>query len=250
MKTRASKNLGAAAGIAAIVASVPFAINTPFATNAYADPPTATSTPVAPIPDPQGPGCDAFKTALPNWKDFADQPVGKVLAGIPDISTFNALVSGAANPAINILPVLDNGPYVVFAPSNEAFAAMEPGQLDAIKADPAALGKLDYYHVFLGLLGPDDVHGQRPSQQGTEVKVTGKGCDLKFNDTAKVVCGGIQADNARIYIIDTVLDPAQGPEAITPGASGTSTTTTTPKSLSAEAPPAPPAGDQHMPAAG
>ena len=71
---------------------------------------------------------------------------------------------------------------------------MEPGQLDAIKADPAALTKLDYYHVFLGLLGPDDVHGQRPTQEGAEVKVTGKGGDIKVNDTAKVVCGGIQAE--------------------------------------------------------
>ena len=243
MKTRASKNLAAATGIAAIVASVPFAINTTFATNAYADPPAETSTPV---PDPQGPGCDAFKTAVSNWKDLASQPVGKVLASIPDISTFNALVSGTANPAVNIVPVLENGPYVVFAPSNEAFAAMEPGQLDAIKADPAALAKLDYYHVFLGLLGPDDVHGQRPSQEGTEVKVTGKGGDLVFNDTAKVVCGGIQAENARIYIIDSVLDPAQGPEPITPGTSGTSTTTST--TTSAEAAPPTPAGDEHMPA--
>jgi hypothetical protein len=57
VKTRASKALGAATGIAAIVASLPLAIN------AYADP-TPGPTPVAPIPDPQGPGCDAFKTAL------------------------------------------------------------------------------------------------------------------------------------------------------------------------------------------
>ena len=61
--------------------------------------------------------------------------------------------------------------------------------------------------MFLGLLGPDDVQGQRPTQEGTEIKVTGKGGDIKVNDTAKVVCGGIQANNARIYIIDTVLDP-------------------------------------------
>src|SRR6185295_9590427 len=160
---------------------------------------------------------------------------GTALASIPNISTFNSLISGQANPAVNIVPVLDNGPYVVFAPTNDAFAALEPGQLDAIKADPAALAKLDYYHVFLGLLGPDDVHGQRPTQQGEEVKVT-----------AKVVCGGIQASNARIYIIDTVLDPANPPEPITPsGTSSTTTTTTTTSSV--EAPPLPP-GDQHMPA--
>src|SRR5438132_1389101 len=146
LKTRASKALGATAGIAAIVASVPFAIN------AYADPPadpatpsTPVSTPVAPIPDPQGSGCDAFKAALPNWKDLATQPVSKVL---------------------------------------------------------------------------------------------GKGGDIKVNDTAKVVCGGIQAENARIYIIDQVLDTATAPEPIVP--TGTSATTTT--STSTQAPPSPAAG--------
>jgi uncharacterized surface protein with fasciclin (FAS1) repeats len=240
LKTRASKGLGAAAGIAAIAASVPFALTG----NAYADPPTdpatPVSTPVAPIPDPQGSGCDAFKTAVPNWKDFNTQPVSKVLASIPDITTFNALVSGQANPAVNILSVLDGGPYVVFAPSNDAFAAMEPGQLDALKADPAALYKLDYYHAFLGLLGPDDLKGQRPTQQGAEIKVTGKGGDIKVNDSAKVVCGGIQAQNARIYIIDQVLDASTAPEPVTP--TGTSATTTTTTSTSTEAPAPPPAG--------
>jgi len=223
LKTRTSKTLGAAAGIAAIVASLPLAIA------ANADTPTPTpTTPEAPIPDPQGSGCDAFKTALPNWKDFATKPVGTVLASIPDISTFDSLVSGQANPAVNVVDVINNGPYVIFAPTNEAFATMAPGQLDAIKTDPAALYKLVYYHMFLGLLGPDDLHGQRPTQQGAEINVTGKGGDIKVNDTAKEVCGGIQASNARIYMIDTVLDPAQSPAPLTPtGTSSTSATTTT-----------------------
>jgi uncharacterized surface protein with fasciclin (FAS1) repeats len=228
VKTRTSKALGAAAGIAAIAASLPLAIT------AYADPepapapttPTTTSSIEAPIPDPQGSGCDAFKSALPTWKNFATQPVGQVLSSIPDISTFNSLISGQANPAVNIVSVLDNGPYVVFAPTNAAFAQMDPAVLEAIKADPAALAKLDYYHVFLGLLGPDDVHGQRPTQQGEEIKVTGKGGDIKINDTAKVVCGGIQAENARIYMIDTVLDSSTPPEPITPTATSSTTTTT------------------------
>jgi uncharacterized surface protein with fasciclin (FAS1) repeats len=116
---------------------------------------------------------------------------------------------------------------VVFAPSNEAFEELEPGQLDALKADPAALTRLDYYHVFLGLLGPEDVHGQRPTQEGAEIKVDGKNGDIKVNGTAKLICGGIQAKNARIYIIDKVLDPASAPEPIQPTTSGSSTTTTT-----------------------
>jgi uncharacterized surface protein with fasciclin (FAS1) repeats len=239
LKTRASKGLGAAAGIAAIAAAVPFALNAPLTGNAYADPPPTETSSLNQVPDPQGPGCDAFKTALPNWKSFASQPVGTVLASIPDVSTFNSLIAGQANPAVNIVDVLNNGPFVVFAPTNDAFAAYP--QLESIKADPAALYKLDYYHTFLGLLGPDDLHGQRPTQQGADIKVTGKGGDIKVNDTAKVVCGGIQAQNARIYIIDTVLDPAQAPEPVTPtGTSSASTTSTT--STSTQAPAAPPAG--------
>ncbi len=231
MKTRTSKATGAAAAIMAIAASVPLAIN------AYADPaPTPSPTPSAraqaDIPDPQG-NCDPFKAAVPNWKGLVDVPVSQALASIPDISTFSSAVSGGLNPAVNIDSVLDNGPYVVFAPTNEAFEALEPGQLDALKADPAALTRLDYYHVFLGLLGPEDVHGQRPTQEGTEIKVEGKNGDIKVNSTAKVVCGGIGAQNARIYIIDKVLDPSSPPEPITPTVSGSSTNTTTTTTTSA-----------------
>ena len=221
MNTRTSKTLGAAAAIAAIGASIPLAVT------AYADPePSPTPKTQVEIPDPQG-NCDPFKKAVPDWKALNDVPVSQALASIPDISTFTSAVSGGLNPEVNITSVLDNGPYVVFAPTNEAFAALEPGQVDALKADPAALTRLDYYHVFLGLLGPEDVHGQRPTQEGAEIKVDGKNGDIKVNDTAKLICGGIQAQNARIYIIDKVLDPASPPEAIQPSASGSSSTTTT-----------------------
>lgn len=235
MKTRASKALGAAAGITAIVASLPLAVN------AYADPEPTPAPIENPYPDLQGSGCDAFKTAVPNFKTLANVPVGQVLASIPDVTTFNAAISGGFNPAVNIVPVLDNGPYVVFAPTNEAFAELPPQQVDALKADPKALSDLVYYHAFLGLLGVDDVHGQRPTQQGAEIKVEGKGGDLKVNGNTKVLCGAIQASNARIYLIDSVLDPAQGPEPITP-TSTSSTTTTTTTTTTTSAPPPPPAG--------
>lgn len=214
MKTLTSKALGAAVAIAAITASVPLAIT------AYADP-----APTAEFPDPQGSGCDAFKQQVPAYKNLHDQQTDTAMASIPDISTFNSAISGQLNPAVNLTSMLDNGPYVVFAPNNAAFAALPPAQLDALKADPAALTKLLDYHVFLGLLGPDDVKGQRPTQEGAELTVTGKGGDVKVNDTAKVVCGGIISGHARIYIIDTVLDPGAAPAPVT--GSGTSTTAPT-----------------------
>ncbi|WP_319454386.1 MULTISPECIES: fasciclin domain-containing protein [unclassified Mycobacterium] len=236
MKTRTSKTLGVSAAIAAIAVSLPLAIT------AQADPPPPEPTAIKPPPDPQGPGCDPIKadlaTAGLTWTNLDTMPVGAALAKIPAISTFTAAVSGGLNPAVNIVPVLENGPYVVFAPTNDAFAALDPAQLEALKADPAALTSLDYYHVFLGLLANDDVQGTRPSQQGTELTVKGKGGDIKVNDSAKMICGAIQASNARIYVIDTVLDKTTGAEAAAAARAGTtlSSTATTTTTTSAPAP--------------
>ncbi|MGE2834012.1 fasciclin domain-containing protein [Mycobacterium sp. SMC-4] len=225
MKSRTGKTIGVAVSAAAIALSVPLAVT------AQAQP-SDNDEVVVEIPDPQGPECGAFKEALPNWKGLADLPVGTALAGIPEVSSFHAAISGGLNPAVNVVPVLENGPYVVFAPSNEAFAALAPEQAEYLRTDAAALTDLVYYHAFLGLLGPDDVKGQRPTQEGTEIEVTGKGGDIKVNQTAKVVCGGIQAANARVYIIDQVLDPAKAPAPITP----TSTSSTSPATTTSAAP--------------
>ncbi|MDF2827763.1 MAG: fasciclin [Mycobacterium sp.] len=237
MKTQTSKALGMTAAIAALAVSLPMAIT------AQAEPTPTETTTVKPPADPQG-NCDPVRselsTAGTSLANLASQPVGQVIAAIPSLSTFSSAISGGLNPEVNIVPVLENGPYVVFAPTNDAFAKLDPAQLEALRTDPAALSKLDYYHVFLGLLNPGDVAGQRPTQQGEEVLVTGKDGDIKVNDTAKVICGGIQAANARIYIIDTVLDPAAPPAPLTPKTSfdntgkpltPTSSTTTTTSSV-------------------
>jgi uncharacterized surface protein with fasciclin (FAS1) repeats len=234
VKTRTSRAVGLSAAIAAVAA---LGVSLPLAITAQADPPPPEPTTIKPPPDPQG-DCDPVRKEIaPTTLASLDTlPISQALAKIPSLSTFTSAISGGLNPAVNIVPVLENGPYVVFAPNNDAFAKLDPAQLDALKADPVALTKLDYYHVFLGLLGPDDVQGQRPTQQGAEIKVTGKGGDIKVNDV-KVICGGIQASNARIYIIDSVLDPASPPDPITPtGTSSTATSTTTSVTPAAEAP--------------
>jgi uncharacterized surface protein with fasciclin (FAS1) repeats len=235
VKTRTSRAIGVSAAIAAIAVSLPLAIT------AQADPPTTETATVKPPPDPQG-NCDPLRAELApsgtTTASLSTLPVGQVLAKIPSLSTFTSAINGGLNPAVNIVPVLENGPYVVFAPNNDAFAKLDPAALETLKTDPAALSKLDYYHAFLGLLGPGDVGGQRPTQQGAEIKVSGKDGDIKVNDTTKVICGGIQAANARIYIVDSVLDPDSPPEPITPtSASNTGRPTTT--SVTTSAAPAP-----------
>lgn len=221
--SKRTKTLGVAAAFTAIAMSIPTAI-------AYGDPEPAPV--VVDIPDPQGSGCDAIKAELPegttSFDGFAKQPASVAIAGIPGLSTYSAAISGGLNPEVNIAPVLDNGPYVVFAPSDEAFAALPPEQLDALKADPAALTSVLYYHQALGFLGPDDVHGKLTSQQGALLTVTGTGGDIKVDDVAKVVCAGITSTNAKIYVIDTVLDPANAlPANATTAPTSSSTTETT-----------------------
>ena len=230
MQARTGKLIGGVVASAAIALSA--------AVTAHADP----TTPTAPVPTPQGPACDAGVKAVASGPgslaSLATEGSSAALAAIPEISTFSQAVSGQLNPAVNVSSVLDNGPYVVFAPSNDAFAKLDPAELEAIKADPAKLTALVYYHMVLGILGPDDIHGTMYTQQGKPVEVKGKGGDITVNG-AKVTCGGIKAANMRVYIIDTVLDPAQAPEGVTATTtttSSTETTTTTPAAPADETP--------------
>ncbi|MCV7344296.1 fasciclin domain-containing protein [Mycolicibacterium rhodesiae] len=243
MSTR-TKSLGVAAAVAAIAVAIPTAVQ------AYADPTPTTTTPAAPttttsafpavgptqIPDPQGSGCDAYKNRIPSgsgsFTSMGNQPATAAIAANPDLSTFSAAISGGLNPAVNIGSVIDGGPYVVFAPTNDAFAKLDEATLAQLKSDPAALTSTLYYHLVLGYLGPDDLHGKMPTQQGSPVNVTGKGGDIKVNDTAKLVCG-YTARGAYIYMIDTVLSPADAP-APNEATSTTSTTPTTTTSAPAE----------------
>ncbi len=232
-----SKTLGAAAAIAAIAVAVPTAYAEPTpspepsTTAAASTPSTPTNMLPAPsstkVPDPQGSGCDAYRKKVPTGAGSIDsmalQTGSEALASNPDLSTFSGLISGKINPDINIVNVLDGGPYVVFAPTNEAFAKLDPATLATLKSDPTVLLPTLFYHMVLGYLGPNDVQGKMPTQDGRSVNVVGKGSDIKVND-AKLVCA-YTAHGAYIYMIDTVLTPPT--PAAEAGASATTSTTAT-----------------------
>lgn len=248
MSTR-TKSLGVAAALAAIAVAIPTAVV------AYADPTptTTTTTPATPttstlpatgptqLPDPQGPGCDAYKNRIPtgagSFASMGTQNATSAIAANPDLSTFSAAISGGLNPAVNIVSVIDGGPYVVFAPTNDAFAKLDEATLAKLKSDPALLTSTLFYHLVLGYLGPDDLHGKMPTQQGSVVSVTGKGGDIKINDDVKLVCG-YTASGAYIYMIDTVLSPGEAPTPNTASStpSSTETTTSTTATTSSETP--------------
>ena len=244
-----TKTLGVVAAIAAIAIAVPTAVQA-YADPAPGDPATpTTATPVptsTKVPDPQGPGCDAYRSQVPTGAgsipSMAVQTASQAIASNPDLSTFSAAISGKLNPDINIVSVLDGGPYIVFAPTDAAFSKLDAATLETLKTDPQVLLPTLFYHMVLGNVGPANVAGKMPTQDGRPVVVTGKDGDIKVNGN-RVTCA-YAARGAYIYMIDTVLTPPDPTSATATPSSGTETaTTTTPSAETSAAPAATPASE-------
>jgi uncharacterized surface protein with fasciclin (FAS1) repeats len=190
------------------------------------------------VPDPQGPGCDAYRKAVPTGAGsipaMAGQTASQAIANNPDLSTFSAAISGTLNPEINIISVLDGGPYIVFAPTDAAFAALDPATVETLKSDPRVLLPVLFYHMVLGNVGPANVAGTMPTQDGRPVVVTGKDGDIKVNGN-RVSCA-YAANGAYIYMIDGVLEPpVPAAEADASSTEATTTPATTTPATTAEA---------------
>ena len=250
-----TKTLGVLAAIAAIAVAVPTAVQA-YADPAPGDPATpTTATPVptsTKVPDPQGPGCDAYRSQVPTGAgsipSMAVQTASQAIASNPDLSTFSAAISGKLNPDINIVSVLDGGPYIVFAPTDAAFSKLDAATLETLKTDPQVLLPTLFYHMVLGNVGPANVAGKMPTQDGRPVVVTGKDGDIKVNGN-RVTCA-YAARGAYIYMIDTVLTPPDPTSASATPSSGTETaTTTTPSAETSAAPATDPATTSAAPAA-
>jgi uncharacterized surface protein with fasciclin (FAS1) repeats len=99
------------------------------------------------------------------------------------------------------------GPYTVFAPTDEAFAKLPPGTLDALLADKARLTQVLTYHVVPGKVMAADVVKLDSARtvQGQSVTITA-GSGVKV-DAANVVKTDIAATNGVIHVIDAVILP-------------------------------------------
>ncbi len=103
-----------------------------------------------------------------------------------------------------------DGPYTVFAPTDDAFAAVPKETLDALLADPkGALTDVLTYHVVPGKVMSTDL------SDGMMVEtVNGQSLQITVNDDgtvmvgdATVVTADIETANGVIHVIDTVLVP-------------------------------------------
>jgi uncharacterized surface protein with fasciclin (FAS1) repeats len=158
-----------------------------------------------------GSGCAGYAKTVPSGPGsvagMAQDPVAVAASNNPVLTALTSALSGKLNPNVNLVETLNSNPgLTVFAPTDDAFAKIDPATIEKLKTDSDLLTKILTYHVVEGQASPAAVVGDHKTLEGGAVKVAGAGPDLKIND-AGLVCGGVKTANATVYMIDTVLMP-------------------------------------------
>jgi uncharacterized surface protein with fasciclin (FAS1) repeats len=123
-----------------------------------------------------------------------------------DAGTFTTLIA-AIDRAGLAATLTGEGPFTVFAPSDEAFAQLPDGAVESLLAEPDKLAEVLTYHVVPGRVTAADVVGlaTAPTVQGEELPVSVDGSI--HVDGARVLNADIEASNGIIHVIDRVLIP-------------------------------------------
>ncbi len=125
-----------------------------------------------------------------------------------NFTTLLALIDAAElGPTLKSLPN-----FTMFAPTDQAFAALAPGIVDGWKAPDhkEGLQRLILYHVVNANYSSSVVAGKAsevPTGAGTPVKLDGSQPDGKIHINGQVAVEEIKATNGDIYVIDKVLAP-------------------------------------------
>ncbi len=123
---------------------------------------------------------------------------------------FTTLV--AALQAAGLVETLSGeGPFTVFAPTDDAFAKLPAGTVENL-LKPENLEQLKnilLYHVVSGKVMAADVVGltSAPTVLGQDITITVKDGKVYLNDTVQVIITDIEASNGVIHVIDAVLLP-------------------------------------------
>jgi len=122
--------------------------------------------------------------------------------------SFNTLV--AAVQAAGLVDALKgDGPFTVFAPTDEAFAKLPAGAVDALLADPSGdLTQILLYHVVPGKVMAADLSDglEAATLQGDKVTFKLSDGGAMVND-ANIVATDIETSNGVIHVIDSVIMP-------------------------------------------
>ena len=121
--------------------------------------------------------------------------------------SFTTLV--AAVQAAGLAETLSGtGPFTVFAPTDEAFAKLPAGTIDALLKDKEKLASILTYHVVSGQVTAADAVklNEAKTINGQSFKIVA-GKDGVMIDNANVVKADIMTSNGVIHVIDSVILP-------------------------------------------
>ncbi|MFW5707814.1 MAG: fasciclin domain-containing protein, partial [Bacteroidota bacterium] len=155
------------------------------------------------------PSPGVWPVPVPDMMEAPPYTVVDIIVSSPDHETLTAAVTAA-----ELVETLQGeGPFTVFAPTDDAFDALPDGLLDDLLDDPSgALTDILLYHVVGAFaLSSDLVDGQEiTTLLGQDVVVTITNESVLIND-AEVTLADLEADNGVVHVIDAVLVPEDEP---------------------------------------
>jgi transforming growth factor-beta-induced protein len=147
------------------------------------------------------------RVILPPGEAAAEAPMMDIVDTAVAAGSFNTLV--AAVQAAGLVDALKgDGPFTVFAPTDDAFAAIPAETLEALLADPDTLGQILLYHVLAGKVMAADVTDGLTAEtlQGAPVTFSLMNGAAMIND-ATIIATDIETSNGVIHVIDAVILP-------------------------------------------
>ncbi|WP_442909267.1 fasciclin domain-containing protein [Ideonella sp. BN130291] len=131
------------------------------------------------------------------------EKIADTAAHTAQLSTLNRLLNEAGMADT----LRGDGPYTLFAPSDDAFKALPPATLQALQADKAKLKAVLGYHVVPGRMAAGDIRGGKAkTAEGSEITLATAGTFVTVED-AIVTQADVPATNGVVHVIDRVLMP-------------------------------------------
>ena len=150
------------------------------------------------------------KVLVPGMQEAASNETleeSKSIAEIAVAGGFNTLV--AALSAADLVETLSgDGAFTVFAPTDDAFAALPEGMLEGLLADTESLTQILLYHLVGDVVMADTVVtlDEAETLEGSKVEIEVVDGKVFVNDS-QVTSTDIEASNGVIHVIDKVLVP-------------------------------------------
>ena len=132
--------------------------------------------------------------------------MASILETAASVGVFNTLL--AAVDAAGLRAALDGpGPFTVFAPVDDAFAALPPGTVQTLVDNPPQLARILKYHVLSGAYSRDQLVAAESwdSLEGAPIPIRSQ--DPFEVKNATVVTADVVCDNGVVHVIDRVILP-------------------------------------------